>query len=82
MPEGHTGITKTMVAVHIDGSSVNVRRDIDIGLDTAFAFDPVNIRELSLKDAAKAVVYEIRKLNDLLPQTEAKPAAEQPVARM
>lgn len=64
MPENYDGIKKTIVAVHLDGSTVNVRRDIDPGQDTAFPFNSVDIKGLSPKDAAARVVDEICRLHD------------------
>ncbi len=81
MPDNHDGIKKTMVAVNGDVQTVNVRRDIDPGQDTAFPFDPVVIKGLSLKDAAKAVVDEIRRMHDM-PVPARKVTAGQPAARM
>lgn len=74
MPENYDGIKKTIVAVHFDCTTVNVRREIDPAENFAFPFNPVDIRGRSPKEAAMMVVDEICRLHELpLPRRQAVP---------
>lgn len=81
MPLGYMGIKKTMIAVQDDGATVNVRRDIDPGQDTVVAFDKVVIKGLSLQEASKRVIAEIRKMNGWEVQPTSI-SADRPASRM
>ncbi len=74
MPDDYNGIKKTIVAVHFDCRTVNVRRDIDPADHFAFPFNPVDIKGRSPREAAMLVVDEICRFHELpLPRRQAVP---------